>query len=128
MELAVALFLLVFAVCLLIFASMVGILLLSGTPRFRTDPEQLLTLFDQALEGRVNESEWNAIMGYPIRHDDYLDGVRRRAQRLMDEHGNHGRAARGKPLLDETGHGELEALRAHLASRQALRERQRSVE
>ncbi|WP_300273223.1 hypothetical protein [Halomonas sp.] len=122
-----ALYLLVFVVCLLIFGGMVGLLLLSSTPRFRTDPERLLTLFDQALESRVDESEWNAIMGYPIRHDDYLDGVRRRAQRLMDEHGNHGRAARGKPLLDEKGHDELEALRAHLARRQALRERQRSV-
>ncbi|WP_027961622.1 hypothetical protein [Halomonas halodenitrificans] len=122
-----ALYLLVFAVCLLVFGGMVALLLLSGTSRFRTDPERLLTLFDQALENRVDETEWNAVMGYPIRHDDYLDSTRRRAQRLMDEHGSHGRAARGRPLLDETGHAELEALRTHLAGRQALRERQHSV-
>lgn len=119
-----ALFLLVFAVCLLIFGGMVAILLLSGTPRYRTEPQQLLELFDRALESQVGETEWNTIMGYPIRHDDYLDGVRRRAQRLMDEHGSHGRVSRGKPLLDATGHEELKALRDHLASRQALREQE----
>ncbi|MFP4136858.1 MAG: hypothetical protein ACOC0M_03520 [Halomonas sp.] len=117
-----ALFLLVFAICLLIFGGMTALLLLSGTPRFRTDPEQLLRLMDEALESRVDETEWNTLMGYPIRHDDYLDGVRRRAQRLMEEHGNHRRVARGKPLLDAKGQEELRALRDHLASRQALRE------
>ncbi|MGE4535046.1 hypothetical protein [Halomonas sp.] len=118
-----ALYLLVFAVCLVIFGGMTALLLLSGTPRFRTDSEQLLRLFDQALDNRVDETEWNTLMGYPIRHDDYLDGVRRRAQRLMEEHGNHRRAARGKPLLDPTGQAELRALRDHLARRQALQQR-----
>ncbi|MDN3520082.1 hypothetical protein [Halomonas ramblicola] len=117
-----ALFLLVFAVCLLIFGGMLAILLLSGTPRYRTEPQQLLDLFDRALESQVGETEWNTVMDYPIRHDDYLDGVRRRARRLMDEHGNHGRATRGKPLLDAEGREELKALRDHLASRQALHE------
>lgn len=127
MELAVALFLLVFAVCLLIFGGMVGLLLLSGTPRYRTEPAQLLALIDRALASEVSETEWNTIIGYPIRHDETLDGIRRRAQRLVDEHGNHGRVTRGKPLLDATGQAELEALRDHLARHLELRERQRNV-
>ena len=119
-----ALFLLVLAVCLVIFGGMIAMLMLSGTPRYRTEPEQLLELFDKALESRVGEPEWNAVIGYPIRHDDYLDGIRRRAQRLMDEHGRHGRVTRGKPLLDATGQEELAALRDHLASHTSLQRRQ----
>lgn len=115
-----ALFLLVLVVCLAIFGGMIALLMLSGTPRYRTEPEHLLELFDKALESRVSETEWNAIIGYPIRHDDYLDGIRRRAQRLMDEHGRHGRVTRGKPLLDATGQEEFAALRDHLAAHTSL--------
>lgn len=123
-----ALFLLVFAVCLLIFGAVIALLLLSGTPRYRTEPHQLLELIDGALESRINETEWNTIIDYPIRHDETLDGIRRRARRLVDEHGNHGRVTRGKPLLDATGQEELQALRDHLSRHLALRERQRNVE
>lgn len=119
-----ALYLLVFAVCLLVFGTIMAVLMLSRTPRYRTEPEHLLALFDKALESRVSETEWNAIAGYPIRHDDYLDGVRRRAQRLMEEHGRYGRISRGKPLLDATGQSELTALRDHLAARTRLRREQ----
>lgn len=121
-----ALYLLVLAVCLLIFGSMTAILMLSRTPRFRTQPRHLLELFDKALENRVDESQWNAIIGYPIRHDDYLEGIRRRASRLMDEHGRHWRQAQGRPLLDNTGREELAALRDHLAAHTALQERRGS--
>lgn len=117
-----ALFLLIFAVCLLIFGGMIAALMLSSTPRYRTEPEHLLKLFDEALDNRVNETEWHAVIGYPIRHDDYLDGIRRRAQRIMDEHGHPGRMARGRPLFDLTGQSELSTLRDHLAAHTALRQ------
>lgn len=111
-----ALYILVLAVCLVVIGGVLAILMLSRTPRYRTEPERLLELFDKALESRVSETEWNAVIGYPIRHSEYLEGVRRRAYRLMDEHGRHGRVQRGKPLLDKTGQEELAALRDHLAA------------
>ncbi|CAM4146587.1 hypothetical protein VRRI112168_15865 [Vreelandella rituensis] len=117
-----ALFLLVFAVCLLILGAMVIILLNSRTPRYRTQPSDLLALFDKALGSQVSETEWNTIIGYPIRHDDYLDGIRRRAARLMETHGRHWRVAQGKPLLDQEGQAELKGLRDHLAAHTSLRE------
>ncbi|WP_027947867.1 hypothetical protein [Litchfieldella anticariensis] len=120
-----ALFLLIFAVCMLVICSVVGILLLSRTPRYRTEPRDLLTLFDKTLEGNIGETEWNTIIGYPVRHDEYLENVRRRAQRLMDEHGRPWKAARGEPLLSPAGCEELSILRDHLAAHTALRERQR---
>lgn len=115
-----ALYLLVFGVCLLVIGSVIAILLTARTPRYRTEPEDLLALFDKALESQVSESEWNAIIGYPVRHNEYLDGVRRRAARLMEEHGRRWQIAQGKPLLDTTGQAELKALRDHLAAHTAL--------
>ena len=117
-----ALYLLVFGVCLLVIASVVGILITARTPRYRTEAGVLLDLFDKALESQVGETEWNAVMGYPIRHDEYLDGVRRRAANLMERHGRRWQIAQGKPLLDETGRAELRALRDHLAAHTALRQ------
>jgi hypothetical protein len=121
-----ALFLLVFAVCMVVFGGMLAILLYSGTPRYRTEPRHLIALFDKALNDQLDETEWNAVIGYPIRHDDYLDGIRRRAHRLMDEHGRHWRLKGGGTLLDETGHEELSALRTHLAAHTSLAERTRN--
>lgn len=116
-----ALFLVVFAVCMLIFGGVALILLLTHTPRYRTEPEHLLDLFDKALDNRVGETEWNALIDYPIRHDEYLENVRRRARYLMDEHGWHGRVARGKQLFDDEGQKELSALRQHLAARTRIK-------
>ncbi|MCW4151535.1 hypothetical protein OM427_18580 [Halomonas sp. 18H] len=116
-----ALFLTVFATCMLIFGGVALVLLLTRTPRYRTEPEHLLAVFDKALDNRVSETEWNTVIDYPIRHDEYMENVRRRARLLMDEHGWHGRLTRGKPLLDEEGRSELAALRQHLAARTRLK-------
>jgi hypothetical protein len=124
--LSMTLFLLIFAVSLFVIGGVVLILLFSRTPRYRTEPEQMLELFDKALANQVGETEWNIVVNYPIRHDDYLDGVRRRAQRLMQEHGRPWQVIQGKPLLDKAGREELTALRNHLASHQRLRECQRN--
>jgi hypothetical protein len=118
-----ALFLLIFTVCMVVFGGMLAILLCSSTPRYRTEPRHLIELFDKALEDQLDETEWNAVIGYPIRHDDYLDGIRRRAHRLMDEHGRHWRQKKGGTLLDETGRQDLSALRNHLAAHTALAEK-----
>ncbi|MFC7369948.1 MULTISPECIES: hypothetical protein [Vreelandella] len=118
-----ALYFLVFGVCLLIIGAVVLILMTVGTPRYRTEPSDLLTLFDKALESNISETEWNTTIGYPIRHDDYLDSVRRRAARLMETHGRRWQIAQGKPLLNQEGYEELKALRDHLAAHTALQQR-----
>ncbi|MDN6180582.1 MAG: hypothetical protein L0I84_06195 [Halomonas subglaciescola] len=115
------LYLLVFAVCMLVIGSVVVVLLSTRTPHYRTDAQGLLTLFDKALDSQISDSEWNAFIGYPIRHDEYLEGIRRRAARLMEEHGRRWQIAQGKPLLNAHGHSELQALRDHLSARMALR-------
>jgi len=117
-----ALYLLVLGVCVLVIGGVLAILLTSRTPRYRTEPQDMLMLFDKALMSQINETEWNAIIGYPIRHNEYLDGVRRRASHLMDQHGRHWQIAQGKPLLDKEGQMELKALRDHLAAHTALRQ------
>lgn len=117
-----ATFLLIFAVCFLIIGSMVGIMMLSRTPRYRTEAHDLIALFDKALSCTLTETEWNTIIGYPVRHDEFLEGVRRRAQHLMEEHGRPWQAAQGGSLFSRSGREDLQVLRDHLASRTALRE------
>lgn len=113
-------FLLIFVACLLITGSMFGILMMSRTPRYRTNPEDLLNLFDRTLAGAVGEAEWYAVVGYPASHDAYLESIRRRAQRLMDEYGRPWQAAQGGHLLSKTGREELRALRDRLATYASL--------
>ncbi len=62
-----ALYLLVFGVCLLVMGAVLLVLMNAGTPRYRTEPKDLIALFDKALESKVSETEWNALIGYPIR-------------------------------------------------------------
>ena len=117
-----ALYLLVFGVCLLVIGTVMLVLMTSSTPRYRTEPKDLLALFDKALNSQVSETEWNAIIGYPIRHNEYLDGIRRRAAHLMEQHGRRWMLAQGKPLLSQEGQAELQALRDHLHAHTALRQ------
>ena len=116
-----ALYLLTFSVCLVILGFMVVALVLSRrTSRYRTEPDQLLGLLDAALDHRLSEHQWNAVIGYPIRHDDYLESVRRRCQLIMDQHGQPWRFERQGRLFSAAGMEELDALRSHLAARLGL--------
>ncbi|MFC0339009.1 hypothetical protein SAMN05421848_0534 [Kushneria avicenniae] len=118
-----AIFLLTFAVCLLICGFMVTALMLSRTPRYRTSADDLLTLLDETLDNRVSEARWHTIIGYPIRHDPYLENVRRRCQAIMDEYGQPWRFEQGGSLLSSTGLEEIRALRQHLTARLSLGDR-----
>ncbi|GGW25167.1 hypothetical protein [Vreelandella hamiltonii] len=118
-----ALYLLVFGVCVVVIGGVLLALMTASTPRYRTEPQDLIALFDKALASQVSETEWNTIIGYPIRHDEYLDNIRRRASHLMDSHGRRWQIAQGKPLLNATGQEELQALRDHLVAHTALRQR-----
>ncbi|WP_249977664.1 hypothetical protein [Vreelandella olivaria] len=117
-----ALYLLVLGVCLLVIGAVFLALITARTPRYRTEANDLVALFDKALGSNVSETEWNTIIGYPIRHDEYLDSIRRRASHLMDLHGRRWQIAHGKPLLNQEGHAELKILRDHLAAHTALRQ------
>ena len=113
---ALSLYLVVVAICLLVVGGTVGLLMMVRTPRYRTEPDHLLKLFDRALTGQMTETEWHATVGYPIRHNAYLEGVRRKAQQIMDEHGRPWQAAQGGSLLSRSGREELQAIRDQLAS------------
>ncbi|MBZ9538625.1 hypothetical protein KGQ90_06720 [Modicisalibacter tunisiensis] len=120
-----ALYLLIFAVTLVVVGGSIAMLMLARTPRYRTEPQHLLRLFERVLNGQASESEWHTVVGYPIRHDAYLEGVRRSAQRIMEEHGRSLRSQQGGSLLSRTGREELTALHDHLAARLALEEGRR---
>lgn len=111
------LYLVVFAICLLVVGGTIGLLMMVRTPRYRTEPQDLLHLFDRVLAGQATETEWHAVVGYPIRHDAYLEGIRRDAQQLMEEHGRPWQVAHGGSLLSRSGREELAELRDALATR-----------
>lgn len=119
-----SLYLVVFAVCLLISLATVSALMLSRTPRYRTEAEDLIALFDAVLDNRASEARWHTVIGYPIRHDAYLENLRRHCQQLMETHGRPWQAAQGGSLFSRSGREELVALRDHLTAHQALHERE----
>ncbi|WP_110687979.1 hypothetical protein [Salinicola aestuarinus] len=114
------LYLLVFAVCLLITLFTVIALMVSRTPRYRTQASDLLALFDDVLSNRASEAQWHTLIGYPIRHDPYLENLRRRCQHLMEQYGRPWQVAQGGSLLSRDGRDELLGLRDHLAAHTAL--------
>ncbi len=114
------LFFIVFAVCLVVSLGTVAALMLSRTPRYRTGAEDLIALFDAVLDNRADQARWDSVIGYPIRHDAYLENLRRRCQHLMETHGRPWQVAQGGSLFSRQGREELSALRAHLAAHQAL--------
>ena len=115
-----SLFLMVFTVCLLVSVATVTALMLSRTPRYRTQAQDMLDLFDAVLDNRASEARWHTLIGYPIRHDAYLENLRRRSQHLMETHGRPWQVAQGGSLFSRSGREELVALRDHLAAHQAL--------
>lgn len=120
-----ALYLVIFAVCLVVIGGTLALLMTLRIPRYRTEPEHLLQIFDRALAEQATETEWHAVVGYPIRHDEYLEGVRRSAQRLMEEHGRPWKATQGGSLLSQSGREELILLRDHLTAHMVLQAGQR---
>ncbi|MGC3872640.1 hypothetical protein ACPF7Z_05135 [Halomonas sp. GXIMD04776] len=119
-------YLVAFVVCLLVVGGSMALLISMSTPRYRTEPEHLLQLFERVLNHQASETEWNALVGYPIRHDDSLEAVRRNAQDIMDDHGRPWQAAQGGCLLSRRGRCELTTLRDDLASRMLVEQGKRS--
>ena len=67
-----SIFIITFVVCLIVTVGTVAMLMMSRTPRFRTDYSDIARVLDQAISGEINENEWHSVIGYPIRHDEYL--------------------------------------------------------
>lgn len=119
------LYLMIFAICLAIIGGSMALMMTARTPRYRTEPRQLLRLFERVLAEKASQSEWVTIVGYPIRHDAYLEDVRRRAQLIMDEHARPWQAARGGPLLSRSGYEQLGELHDRLSAQLTRKEGRR---
>lgn len=117
-----ALFLLIFVVSMVVIGGTIAMMMMARTPRYRTEPQHLLRLFDRVLDGQASANEWHTVVGYPVRHDAYLEGVRRSAMLIMDEYGRPSQATTGGSLLSRAGREELGVLRDHLAAHMALEE------
>lgn len=55
-----------------------------GTPVYRLDKQNLVTLLTLVVEGRATENDWQVFLGMPIRHNEQLEEVRRRCDELSE--------------------------------------------
>ncbi|NHH86665.1 hypothetical protein F8A90_05610 [Cobetia sp. cqz5-12] len=117
-----SIFIITFVVCLIVTVGTVAMLMMSRTPRFRTDYSDIARVLDQAISGEINENEWHSVIGYPIRHDEYLESLRRRCQGIFDNHARPWQLAQGGALFSRAGRDELNVLLGHLRARTGVAE------
>ncbi|WP_158773254.1 hypothetical protein [Cobetia sp. L2A1] len=117
-----SIFIITFVVCLIVCLATVGMLMLARTPRFRTDFSDIARVLDQASSGEISENEWHTVIGYPIRHDEYLESLRRRCQGIFDNHARPWQVAQGGALFSREGREELSILLGHLRARTGVAE------
>lgn len=104
-------FLVVIALVTLFFFGFVLLFIRLGrNPIYRTNKARVLQLFDRVLEGHAADIEWRTFLSVPIRHDEFLEDIRQRAEILDDE---FGRQVRGY-LLTRDGREKLRELRVEL--------------
>jgi|TARA_B110000503_G_C7073446_1_gene381832 hypothetical protein len=48
-----------------------------GTPVYRLEKQNLVSLLTLVVEGRATENDWQVFLGMPIRHDEQLEAIRR---------------------------------------------------
>ena len=55
-----------------------------GTPVYRLDKQNLVTLLTLVVEGRATENDWQVFLGMPIGHNEQLEKVRRRCYDISE--------------------------------------------
>lgn len=82
-----------------------------GTPVYRLERSNIITLLDMVLAGRASENDWQVFIGIPLRHNKALQALQQRCVELTktDYIG-----AQGDRLFTPNGLAELEKLLAEL--------------
>ncbi|MFT7300133.1 MAG: hypothetical protein ACI89Z_000587 [Porticoccus sp.] len=55
-----------------------------GTPVYRLDKQNLVTLLTLVVAGRATENDWQVFLGMPIRHNEKLEAIRRRCDDINE--------------------------------------------
>ena len=100
-------YLLTFLLTLAVVSAAVWVFVRVGTPVYRLEPSNLISLFELVLAGEASENDWQVFIGIPLRHDIALRDVQRRCQRLTE---TEYLGAGGAYLFSPRGLQELESM------------------
>ncbi|MGS2722538.1 hypothetical protein ACVBEJ_02255 [Porticoccus sp. GXU_MW_L64] len=84
-----------------------------GTPVYRIDHSNVVTLLQMVVDGSASESDWDVFIGIPIQYDSELEALRQRCAEISEREyvGGEGR------LLTEQGMTEIAEMLEKLRSR-----------
>ena len=104
---------------LALFAGLVLLLRRVRTPSYRLQPEAVLELLRDTLDGEPVGHRWQLFVGLPIRHEQLLEDVRQRCLELEDD-GELRLASGNRVKLTGQGRAVLTELIDELVSRYSI--------
>ncbi len=107
-------FLLTFLLTLIVVCGAVWVFIRVGTPVYRLEPANLISLFEQVLAGEATDNDWQVFIGIPLRHDTTLREIQRRCELLTE---TEYLGAGGAHLFSPRGMRELEAMLQELKTK-----------
>ncbi|MEZ0122297.1 MAG: hypothetical protein AB9Q22_09455 [Candidatus Reddybacter sp.] len=55
-----------------------------GTPVYRLDKNNVITLLELVLAGNATENDWHVFIGIPLRHNEFLQAIQQRCSDLSE--------------------------------------------
>jgi hypothetical protein len=101
----------------LVFALILGLFLWVRTPRYRIGRSNVIALLELVLDGRATENDWRVFVSIPLRHDPYLEQIRR--QCIDIEERTYVGKRRSGFLFSDSGLAELREIQEELQSHSA---------
>lgn len=106
----------VFAVTLIVFVLVVGVLLWVKTPRYQMQPADVILLLKSVLVGQASENDWAIFLASSFRHNPALETIRARCVQIDElEYLGHSRTGF---LFSQDGLWQLKQVLEELESRE----------
>lgn len=90
-----------------------------GTPVYRVDRKNIITLLELVVDGTATENDWQVFIGIPLRHDHELQDIQTRCAALTEAEYT---GDQGDRLFSARGLAELKKLLAELKKQEAINE------
>lgn len=100
-------YLLTFLLTLMVVGAAVWVFVRVGTPVYRLEPGNLISLFELVLAGEATENDWQVFIGIPLRHNPLLRDMQTRCELLTE---TEYLGAGGAYLFTPRGLRELESM------------------
>ena len=105
---------LTFLLTLTVVCGAVWVFIRVGTPVYRLEASNLISLFELVLAGEATDNDWHVFIGIPLRHDPFLRRIQRRCELLTE---TEYLGAGGAYLFSPRGLRELESMLRELKAK-----------